>query len=87
MKNIAQQPAPTPLSEIRVPAPNPAETTSKAPDSEIDPLEAQLKYLKNQILESERNLKAHHDAMQETKGVTSFLWVPSFSTHYLEPGK
>lgn len=68
MKQLAQKPPPTPLSEIRVPPPTQSEPESKS-DSEIEPLEIQIQTLKNQISESEKNLKAHHDAMLETKKV------------------
>lgn len=68
MKQLSQKPPPTPLSEIRIPAPPSNEPENKL-DPEIEPLEAQIQALKHQISESEKNLKAHYDAMLETKNV------------------
>lgn len=65
MKQIAHNPPqPTPLSEIRVPPP------IISGDTEIEPLEAQIQTMKSQISDSENNLKAHFNAMQDTKQVS-----------------
>jgi hypothetical protein len=60
-------PQPTPLSEIRVPPP------IIQGDAEIETLEAQIQAMKGQINDSENNLKAHFNAMQDTKQVSCFI--------------
>lgn len=71
---MAQPPQPTPLSDIRVPPPLQQQqmrvpNAQSSSDPEIEPLEAQIQALKQQIVNSETNLKAHYDAMQDTKKV------------------
>jgi hypothetical protein len=67
------QKAPTPLSEIRVPPP--PQKDHPMPDAEIEAIEAQIKRLQGLISQSEINLKAHHDAIENLKKVGDNLGI------------
>ena len=65
--------APPALIKIAPPSSLPSATTAaaapKEADAELDPIEAQINALRQQIVESEQNLTAHFDSMQEMKKV------------------
>ncbi|KAI6183827.1 Calcium homeostasis endoplasmic reticulum protein [Aphelenchoides bicaudatus] len=68
LKQMAQNPPPVSLMDIKIPPPKSEPSTmERNSDPEIDPLEVQIQTLKRQTSESETNLKAHHDTMLEIK--------------------
>lgn len=82
VKQIAQAPTPlasipVPLSTIRVPSPTPPSSAmDMAPfsqhtpaESDIESLEDQIRQLRELIAQSENNLKAHYESMENMKKV------------------